>query len=165
MKTVLEINDTDIGMELKDVEYQPRTAARAILKKGNQIGLLHVTKKKYYKLPGGGVDEGETIQQGLKREVKEELGCTFNLLREVGEIIEHRSHFGLVQTSHCFLGEVEEVGEPDFTEKEIENGFEIVWVTLDEAIELVKNSKPENYEGKFIIVRDLKFLEEAKKNF
>jgi hypothetical protein len=55
-----------------------------------------------------------------------------------------------------------EKGSPDFTEKEIEQGFEIVWVGLDEAIEIINKDMPDNYEGKFIKIRDLCFLEEAK---
>ena len=162
MKNVLEISDVDIKEEVKEVDYRARTAARAILNHNGKIALLHVTKHKYYKLPGGGVDEGESIQQGLIREIKEEVGCTFELKGEVGEIIEHRSHFGLVQTSHCFLAKVLEEGEPNFTEKELNDGFEIVWAPFDEAVELLRNSKPLLYEGKFIVLRDLKFLEEAR---
>ncbi len=162
MKQVLEISDSDVGLEVKEVEYRPRTTARAILNNNGKIALLHVTKHNYYKLPGGGVEEGETIQQGLIREIKEEVGCTFELQGEVGEIIEHKSHFGIVQTSHCFLAKVLEEGEPQFTEKELKDGFEIVWVPFEEAVELVKNSKPLVYQGKFIVLRELKFLEEAR---
>jgi hypothetical protein len=37
-----------------------------------------------------------------------------------------------------------------------------VWVSLDEAIEIINKDMPDNYEGKFIKIRDLCFLEEAK---
>jgi 8-oxo-dGTP diphosphatase len=162
----LEISDVDVGEEtVENVDYRPRTAARAVLRKGNTIALLHVSNHNYYKLPGGGVDEGESIETGLIREVKEEVGCTFNLLGEVGEILEHRSQHELVQTSHCFLAELDKEGEPEYTDTEIAGGFKLVWVPFIEALELVRNSKPNNYSGKFIIKRDLEFLEQAKEHF
>jgi hypothetical protein len=37
-----------------------------------------------------------------------------------------------------------------------------LWVSLDEAIEKLKKDEPNDYEGKFIQVRDSCFLEEAK---
>ena len=46
-------------------------------------------------------------------------------------------------------------------EGEIENlGLEIKWVTLDEAIKIFENDKPEDYTAKFIQMRDLEFLKE-----
>ena len=166
MNRILEINDGDVGLETKeDAKFRPRTAARAVLKKGNKIALLHVSNHHYYKLPGGGVDKGETIEQGLKREVMEEVGCTCIVFDEIGEILEHRSQIEEVQTSHCYLAEVEKEGKPDFTEEELEGGFELVGVTFDKAVELIKKSKPDTYDGKFIVVRDLQFLKEATKFF
>jgi 8-oxo-dGTP diphosphatase len=166
MRRILEINDVDIGLKTElDVKYKPRTASRAILRKENLIALLKVSKQNYYKLPGGGLDEGETIEEALKREILEETGCTFRILGEVGEILEHRSQWEVVQTSHCFMAEVEKEGKPQFTPDEIQDGFQLVWVTLDEAINLVKNSKPDTYDGKFIVKRDLEFLKQAQQYF
>ena len=48
-----------------------------------------------------------------------------------------------------------------FTEREITNGFEILWVTVDEAISLIENDKPDDYEGSIIVQRDLVLLKEA----
>ena len=166
MKCVLEINDGDLSFPIKqDANYRARTAARAVLRNKDKIALLHVTRHNYYKLPGGGVDEGETIRQALVREVAEETGCTLKARDELGEILEHRSQQEIVQTSHCYLADVETVGKPEFTEKEIGDGFELVWVSFDEAIKLLKESQPDNYSGKFIVMRDLKFLEEARRFF
>ena len=159
MKRLLEITDSDLGLKTKaDVKYTKRVAARAILRKGKLIALLNVSKQNYYKLPGGGVDEGETIEEGLKREILEEVGCTFRTLGEVGEIVEHRSQWNLSQVSYCFLADVLKEGKQDFTAEELENGFALVWMPLDRAIDLVKGSQPLTYDGKFIVRRDLEFL-------
>lgn len=166
MKTLLEINDAVVGLPIKEnVEYHPRTAVRAVLRDGNKIALLHVRKHHYYKLPGGGVDDGETPEEGLKREIREEVGCTFTILQEIGEIRERRSHVGLAQTSYCYLAKIQEGGKPTFTEEEAERGFTLRWVTFVEALQSIKNSQPSTYDGKFIVVRDLRFLQAARKFF
>ena len=59
-------------------KFRPRTAVRAIVfDKDNKIGLLNVTKHGYYKLPGGGIKEGEDKITALKRECLEEIGCDY----------------------------------------------------------------------------------------
>lgn len=67
------------------MEKMPRIRVCGILNKGD--GLLfvkHIKKEKeYWLLPGGGVDYGETFQESLKREFKEEV----NLEIEVKEML------------------------------------------------------------------------------
>ena len=135
---------------------------------GNKIALMNVTKHNYYKLPGGGVEKGESIEDALFREMKEETGCKIKIIGEVGKIIEHRSHSNILQISYCFLAEVVKKGEPEFDREEMSDGYKLEWVKIDEAIKLLKKEpeakeKLENYEGKFIIKRELKFIEEASK--
>lgn len=90
----------------------------------------------------------------------EEVGSTIEVGGEVGKIIEFRSRWDLLQTSYCYYGKIISKGEPDFTEKELSQGFKIVWLPLKKAILKVENDKPENYEGSFIQKRDLVFLQE-----
>jgi len=160
MELLLKIKTDEITDE---TNLQIREASRAILfDENNLIPLLFVSKCNYHKLPGGGIDAGENKDQALIRECLEEVGCTISVTGEVGKIIEYRSKFKLKQTSYCYLGEIITKGKPNFTEDELNDGFKIVWLTLDNAIATVKNDKPEGYEGPFIHERDLKFLETAR---
>ena len=166
MKLLRTIKRQDIssGNLKESVEFRLRKAARAVvLDKKNKIALLNVSNKNYYKLPGGGVLMKESIEKALNRECKEETGCNIRIKQEIGIIKEYINKINLLQVSYCYLVEVEgEKGTPKPTKKELNHGFIVNWVEIDNAIDLVKKSEPTNYEGKFIVVRDLIFLQKAK---
>ncbi|MCV5389675.1 NUDIX domain-containing protein, partial [Escherichia coli] len=52
-----------------------RNAARAIVLDGEDVLLLYTERYHDYRLPGGGIDEGEDVIAGLVRELEEEAGA------------------------------------------------------------------------------------------
>lgn len=62
--------DKDLGLDTpKPTTWSQRKTGRAIIFDADKnVALLHVTKKHYHKLPGGGVEEGENVAEALKRE-------------------------------------------------------------------------------------------------
>lgn len=145
--------------------YDFRQAARAaVFDKEGKVALLFVSKKGYHKLPGGGVEKGESLEETLKRECREEIGCEIKITGEIGTIVEHRKLFNIKQESFCCLAEVAgEKGEPAFMEDETEEGFSIKWVGFEEAIRLLENDRSDDYQSKFIKIRELAFLKEIKR--
>lgn len=161
MKLLKHIEDSQF-IENKNIEN--RFASRAIIFDENGlVPILLVSKYGYHKLPGGGIEDGEDKIKALHREIEEETGCKAEISGEIGEITEHRSKWDLFQTSYCYLGKVLSKGKLNFTKKEKNQGFELKWMTIDEAISSLRNDKPQNYEGVFIQQRDLAFLEEARR--
>lgn len=157
MKLLKEIKDKKFPEDESTLKI--REASRVILFDENDlIPLLFVTKYNYHKLPGGGIGEGENRFRALARECLEEVGSEIEVIGEIGKIIEFRSKWNLKQISYCYYGKIISKGDPDFTQKELSQGFEIVWLSLKEAIFKVENDKPQNYEGSFIQKRDLVFL-------
>ncbi len=144
-------------------DWRYRKAARAVIFDGeNKIGLLNVSSKNYFKLPGGGIEEGEDIKIALDRECEEELGVQVEVLKEIGSIVEYRAQFKLHQTSYCFLAKTNsDKNAPNFTDEEKSSGFEIVWVEPKEALRLLNLKTTSDYEGKFIEERDFCFLNKA----
>jgi ADP-ribose pyrophosphatase YjhB (NUDIX family) len=144
-----------------------REAARAIVfDSENLVALLHSKKFNYYKLPGGGIEKGEDYETALKRECQEEIGCSVEVLDELGMIVEYRRKYTLKQTSYCYTAKViGEKGISELTADEIAEEFETVWLPLEEAIQKVKNNNNLSvYEVPYMVTRDTTFLETCFEN-
>ena len=63
----------------------PTSRVRGILIESNEIILIKRVKptENYYVFPGGGVEEGESLEEALRREMKEELGVEI----QVGKLL------------------------------------------------------------------------------
>ena len=164
MKNILIINPDNIGEEAAK-NLKPRLAVRGVVfDQDKNVAVLPVLKHGYYKLPGGGIEEGEDIRAAFSRECMEEIGSDVEVLGEIGLIIEYRTKFSMIQTSYCYICKA--VGErrgAAFTEHELDEGFEqAVWVPFEEAYKLISTSNPDNYSGGFIKERDTAILEAAR---
>lgn len=167
MQLIKEINHKDVSNSqiTQPVSYNLRKASRAILiNDKNEVALMHVVNRNFYKLPGGGVEDDEDIKQTLEREVKEETGCSAKILNEIGVVIEYRDELNFMQISYCFACQITSYNKSNLTEKEIKDGFVLEFLDLDTAIQKMKEAIAtiEEYHGKFITRRDLAFLEEYK---
>lgn len=168
MELLKEITEKDLGISQETIsetiKYKLRRAARAVvLDDDNKVAIVWSGYTNHHKIPGGKIETGEDVIEGLKREIKEETGCQAETISEVGLIIEYKNQFEELHLSYCYLLKVlGEKGEPQFTAEEKERGFALKWVSLDEAIKLFENDKPEGYWGKFMWQRDFDFLLKAK---
>ncbi len=165
MKELVLINPENASEE-EVKTYRVREAARAIIvDETGKIALLHVSKKNYYKLPGGGLDDKEDILTALRRECQEEIGCDIEVVGEIGSIIEYRKFSRLKQISYCYFAKIKgEKGTPHFEKSELEDGFKEIWLSYDEATYSLAGSKATDFEGStYIVPRDILFLQEAKK--
>ena len=170
MKCIRVLKDEDFGLE--SVEFNnPRIrygARGIIIREDGKIAIFNKSNKNEYKLPGGGVDNGEDIKEAFKREALEETGCEIEIIDELGTIEEHKSLDNFKQISYLFVGKVlKDNNKLELTQKEKDEGAKLLWVDKEEGLKLItdcfenlKESKYENlYHSKFIVLRDRYILE------
>ena len=170
MNCIRVLVDEDFG--LKSVEFnnpRVRKGARGIIiNSDGKIAVFNKANKNEYKLPGGGIDEGENPEEAFKREALEETGCEIEIINSLGTIEEHKSLDNFKQTSYIFVAKVvNDTHKLNLTQKEKDEGAQLLWVDDTEALKLItdcydelKESKYENlYHSKFIALRDRYILE------
>lgn len=169
-KCIATITDKDFDEEIVPFRKpRKRIAARGIIiRQDGKIALFNKVNKNEYKLPGGGIENDESLEETFKREIKEETGCVVKIVERLGKIEEEKSKDNFKQTSYVYVAKViRNTKKLNLTEKEKDEGGKLIWVTLDEGLKLISdcinNLKPSRYENlyhsKFIVLRDKKILE------
>ena len=149
METVIinenNLEDADILEESHKV--------RAILRDGNKI--LIANYGGVYLLPGGSIDEGETKESAIIRELKEETGILYSSLEleNILKIIFYQKDYPLRRISlvnrllvtDYYIGEYKGLNLDNMnrTEKETRDGFNLKLVDIKEIEKLI-NEKSDN---------------------
>ena len=100
----------------------------------------------------------------MARELLEETGCAAEIVQDLGVVVEWRDFDMMYQISHAFKAiKSNQVSSPSFTQSELEEGFEIRWVSdIDEAIRLVEGKTGhDDVEVRFMALRDTAILRAA----
>ena len=141
-----------LNFELHDNEFPSngythnRLIARAfVLNDENKIAILHIKgddmfgHRDYYETSGGGVDEGETREEAVLRELDEEIGYKCSIVRYLGCVKDEYNLINRRNENHYYICKtiskthIHHVSEGDSL---IER---ICWVTPNELLELYSN--------------------------
>lgn len=150
-----------------------RPSVRGIIIKDGMIAMMHSLKYDYYKLPGGGIEEGESYEETLVREVREESGLVVkpDSVREWGYV--RRIEKGkiediFIQENFYYLCDVkEERIAQSLEDYEEEEQFVLEYVLPEHAIEINENGehgeKEETQTFRGMLERENQVLELLKK--
>jgi len=168
MKLIYEIfRDQGLNLEGRTLE---RESAKAIIWRGGKLLLVYSSSRGAYKFPGGGVQLGETYEETLAREIREECGARLDqILGEFGMVIEYKRPFEpeyevIKMISRYYLCRVGDgLGQLCLDDYEQELGYCPQWVDINDAIQA--NHRLSNLPGADIpgwVVREMYILEKVK---
>jgi 8-oxo-dGTP pyrophosphatase MutT (NUDIX family) len=173
-KILMTLQDKDIfsiPLNTNNIIWKDRPTCKIVLfnNEGN-IALIGNKVNDYYLLPGGGIDDSESLHDAVKRECREETGCEIIIEDGLGITEDYRARDSKHSVTYGFIAKVTTQHEPTLTESEIDIGAYVRWISLQEAINIfliqeknVKAGEVKFYNTCFNIVRDLFFLQQAKK--
>ncbi len=136
MKTV-EI----LGANRFETDTKTREGCRAIIVQDGKILLTHELISGWWLIPGGGLEEGETPEDCVVREVEEETGYLVRPLRRFLFLCEYYEEYRY--PGYFFICEVIGTGQIKLTDAEKRRGVQPEWIPLQDAIDLF--SKHESY--------------------
>lgn len=162
--------DILFSMDKKDYDESwpvfKRPSVRGVIIKNGQLLLVKSEKYKYYKFPGGGIEEGETETEALIREIKEETGYSVvpDSVKEYGSVLRRQADsFGeeliFEQENKYFFCDVEdEKSAVSLDDYENEEGFKAEWIYPLEAQSYNRYNNHGDYDPD-MIKRDTKVLD------
>lgn len=121
-----------------------RHACRGIIVKNDKILLCYEKYEDQYLIPGGGVENNESLIECCKREILEETGIICFPKENYLDIEE--SFQSMKHINHYFICDITaETQEINLTENEKKLGLCFVWISIDEAINIFE--KYEEYKN------------------
>ena len=108
---------------------------RAIIMDNNKILAIKRIKEDevYYVFPGGGVEEGEELEEALKRECREELGVEIKIIKNFAS--ERFNRGNIKQMEYFYICEIisGEIGTRNGPEYDVNSNYEgthsIEWIS------------------------------------
>lgn len=144
MKLLFEISNTN---ETPNGNILIRPSARSIIIKDHKIAMVHSIKYNYYKFPGGGLEQNETLEEAVIRETLEEAGLIIErtTIQEYGyvhrvEKCQNEDYEFFVQDNYYYLCKVkEEKAIQNLDDYESEEQFTLEFIDPIKAIDINMN--------------------------
>lgn len=141
-----------------------RIAGRGIVVRDGKILLSHELNTGVYMSPGGGLEEGESLEECCARELMEETGYEVKPLFQFLRINEFS--FETEYVSNYFICEVTGEGKQTLTKIEIEHGIVPEWVKIEDALAIFGTYNEKAPDVRSLYIRELttinKYLEIEK---
>ena len=167
--------DKELYIELQDTQWQfdytnhDRNIARAIVYDDNgEFYFVRAErdddfgKATLIETAGGGVEMGEDLQTAIKRELKEELGVSVEIVCKIGVVSDYYNLIHRHNINNYFLCKVKSFGEKNLTQDEMDSfHLSTLKLTYEEAVHEYENRKSTRL-GTLVANRELPVLYRAK---
>lgn len=158
----IDLQDYDLSWP-----HSTRPSVRGIIFRDGKLALIHNGKFDYYMFPGGGIEEGESHEEALIREVKEESGLVVipESIHEYGSALRlsKSNHFEntiFEQKNYYYLCETQDTIETtEFDVHEIEEQYSLVFLTPKEAVKRNRTNDHGEENGGVWIERETRVME------
>ena len=161
--------------EIDTKDYDPngvafiRHSARCINIKNGLVAMVHSIKYDYYKFPGGGIEKGESKENAMMREAREEAGLVVipGSVKEYGYVhriqkSDHDDADYFVQDNYYYVCDVEEtVFFQDLDDYEADEKFTLEYMEPDRAI-FVNRNADHGPQDQIMLEREARVLELLK---
>lgn len=127
----------EIYGENKFASYsKERTGCRGILLKDSRILLVHELKNDFFMIPGGGLEEEESLEACCVRELQEETGYIVKTSRDGAYLQINEYYEDYKYIDYYYLCEIIGESSTNLTEMEAERKLVAEWVDFDAALEI-----------------------------
>ena len=169
----MTLHDKDIFPNVPnvtDVIWEKRSIGKVVISNdADEIALIGNEVNDFFLLPGGGIEDGESILDGTRRECREETGCEIEIKNALGMT----EDFRLRDSKHCisfsYSAKAISYAAPAPTESEVGIRSYVKWFSLPDAIRLftlqeekVRKGEVKFYNTCFNILRDSLFIRKAQ---
>lgn len=111
-----------------------RRAGRGLIVRDGKILLSYEKNTNVYMSPGGGLENGETLEECCVRELREETGYEIRALKPF--VIVNEYCFETLYESNYFICEIMGKCDNSLTDIEVEHGLMPVWMKIENALEI-----------------------------
>ena len=139
MNMIREINI--LGKNRFETYSKTRVACRGIVVQNGKILVSRETESDLWLIPGGGLENNETLAQCCSREILEETGYLVDPKEKFLVMNEYYEEYKYV--SHFFICEIIGKGQQTLTEAERKRGLVPEWIKIQLFLDIV--SKHEEY--------------------
>lgn len=169
------MKNNEIKIELQDTQWKKeyidhdRNIVRAIVYDENRMFYFvravrddEFGKATLIETSGGGVENGEDLITAVKRELKEELGVSVDVVCKIGIVSDYYNLIHRHNINNYFLCKIKSFGEKNLTQDEIEKfHLSTLKMSYEEAVIEYENRKDSKL-GTLIANRELPVLHRAK---